>query len=318
MTRQTRSSECAFSMTKVGKELHVPVMLKEILEHANPVFADPNKKKFRYFDGTFGRGGHLSAILATDPRIEAVAFDRDPEALQFGEEKFKDWISEGRLKLVHSNYADFKSDQFEPFDFMLLDLGVSSPQLDEGRRGFSFYHEGPLDMRMDPTKGPTAADLIAEFSEDELNEMFQKYGEITKPYRVTRAIAHDRKEKPFLNTRDLAGLIERVEGWHRKGFHPATNYFLGLRLKVNEELESTQNSLIPLMHGLKAGGRLAVLTFHSLEDRIVKNLFKEQVQLGAPVFKKVIKPSWDDTQKNPRARSAKLRLFERGNLGGQN
>ena len=177
LTWQTRCGEGAFSMTKVGKELHVPVMLKEILELANPVFADPNKTKIRYFDGTFGRGGHLSAILSIDPRIEAVAFDRDPEALQFGQEKFQDWISQGRLTLVHANYADFKATDFEPFDFMLLDLGVSSPQLDEGRRGFSFYHEGPLDMRMDPTKGITAADVVAQFSEDDLNEMFQKYGE---------------------------------------------------------------------------------------------------------------------------------------------
>jgi 16S rRNA (cytosine1402-N4)-methyltransferase len=299
-------------MTKVEKDKHVPVMLKEILELARPVLSDPAREKFRYFDGTLGRGGHLGAMLALDPRIEAVAFDRDPDALAYAREKFAGEIAAGRLTLVHSNYADFDPAKFAPFDFMLLDLGVSSPQLDEGRRGFSFYHEGPLDMRMDPTQGPTAADVIADYEEDELNQLFKEYGEIQKPYRVVRAIVHDRKEKPFVTTRDLAGLIERVEGWHRKGHHPATNYFLALRLRVNEELESTRKSLPPLIHGLRAGGRLAVLTFHSLEDRIVKVLFKEREDLGSPVFKKVIKPEWAETSGNPRARSAKLRVFERG------
>ena len=299
-------------MKKVEKELHVPVMMKEILEQAQPVFADPAREKLRYFDGTLGRGGHLGALLDREPRLEAVGFDRDPEALEYVGNQRQDWITSGRLKLVHANYADFNAENFEPFDFMLLDLGVSSPQLDEARRGFSFYGDGPLDMRMDPTKGLTAADVIAQYSEDELNELFQQYGEIQRPYRVTRAIVHDRKEKPFVTTRELAGLIERVEGWHRKGHHPATNFFLALRLRVNEELESTQNSLVPLILGLRNGGRLAVLTFHSLEDRIVKNLFKERLDLGAPVFKKVLKPEWTEAQKNPRARSAKLRVFERG------
>jgi len=304
-------------MTKVEKELHVPVMLQEISELARPVLADSSRQKFRYFDGTLGRGGHLSAILNLDPRIEAVAFDRDPEALEYVTAAHPDWIQSGRLKLVHSNYVDFDPSQFEPFDFMLLDLGVSSPQLDEGRRGFSFYHEGPLDMRMDPTKGLTAAELIAEWSEDDLNRLFHDFGEIQRPYRVTRAIVHDRRDKPFKTTRDLAGLIERVEGWHRKGYHPATNFFMALRLKVNEELESTENSLTPLIQGLRSGGRFAVLTFHSLEDRLVKNIFKERSELGSPLFKKVLKPDWAEVLKNPRSRSAKLRVFERGSPSEQ-
>lgn len=299
-------------MTKVEKQLHVPVMMQEILELARPAFMDPNREKFRYFDGTLGRGGHLTALMSADSRIEGVAFDRDPEALEHVAKMHPDWISSGRLQLIHSNYADFDAAKFEPFDFMLLDLGVSSPQLDEGRRGFSFYQDGPLDMRMDPTQGITAADVIRDYSEDELNDLFKTYGEIQRPFRVTRAIVHDRKEKPYLTTRELAGLIERVEGWHRKGYHPGTQFFMALRLRVNEELESTEKSLEPLIHGLRAGGRLAVLTFHSLEDRIVKNLFKERSDLGSPVFKKVLKPEWAEASKNPRARSAKLRVFERG------
>lgn len=302
-------------MTKVQKSPHIPVMLKEILEALAPVLGvQSDANQIRYFDGTLGRGGHLSAILNQDSRITAVAYDRDPAALEYVSTFLSDFISTGRLRLVHRNYSEFETEREGQFDFMLLDLGVSSPQLDEGPRGFSFYHEGPLDMRMDPTKGQTAADLIATLDEDELIQIFKEYGEIQKPYRVVRAIVHDRKEKPFVTTRDLAGLIERVDGWHRKGHHPATNYFMALRLVVNQELESTAAALVPLLHGLRAGGRLAVLTFHSLEDRIVKNTFRELEQLGRPVQKKVIKPTWDEQQKNPRARSAKLRVFERGSF----
>jgi 16S rRNA (cytosine1402-N4)-methyltransferase len=169
-------------------------------------------------------------------------------------------------------------------------------------------------MRMDNSTGPTAADIIAEYSEDELNEVFKSLGEIQRPYRVTRAIVHDRNEKPFVTTRDLAGLIERVEGWHRKGHHPATQYFLALRLLVNRELEVVENSLEKLAHGLKSKGRLAVLTFHSLEDRIVKNKFKELAETmdaGSIVNKKVVQAEWNEAKENPRARSAKLRVFER-------
>jgi len=191
-------------MTKVEKAPHIPVMLKEILELAHPVLAPERGSSLRYFDGTLGRGGHLSEIMKIGPHISGVAYDRDPEALQYVSELRQDWIRESRLKLVHANYADFSAEREGLFDFMLLDLGVSSPQLDEGRRGFSFYHDGPLDMRMDPTQGPTAADLLQALDEDELNEMFQQLGEISRPYRVVRAIVHDRRERPFTTTRELA------------------------------------------------------------------------------------------------------------------
>lgn len=301
------------AMTKVQAELHIPVMLKEILAGFEPILANESKAELRYFDGTLGRGGHLQALLNKDPRIKAVAMDRDPEAIQYAENKFKDEMSQGRLQLQFGNFSEFQSEKLGTFDLMLLDLGVSSPQLDEGRRGFSFYHHGPLDMRMDTTQGITAAEFVNTASEEELTQLFQTYGEIHKPFRVVRALVHDRKEKkPFETTQELAGLIERVEGWHRKGFHPATQYFMALRLLVNQELQSVESALVPLIHGLKPGGRLAVLTFHSLEDRIVKNLFKERTDLGSPVNKKVIQPQWNEAKDNPRARSAKLRIFERG------
>ena len=144
-----------------------------------------------------------------------------------------------------------------------------------------------------------------------MNHLFQEYGEIQKPYRVVKAIVHDRKEKAFTTTRDLAGLVERVDGWRKKGHHPATQYFLALRMKVNEELEILPQALKNLVLGLKPKGRIAVLTFHSLEDRIVKNTFKDLLNLGSPVNKKVIQPQWAETKINSRARSAKLRVFER-------
>jgi len=288
---------------------HIPVMMKEILEHLGPAIL--RSENPRYFDGTFGRGGHLRAMLQNFPKLKAVATDQDPQATEFGLQSFASEIQTERLKLLHQNFSEFNTEKLGKFDAMLIDLGVSSPQLDQGIRGFSFYHDGPLDMRMDTTKGFTAADLLSSLTEDELNNLFQELGEIPKPYRVVRAIVHDRKTEPFLTTRQLAGLIERVEGWHRKGFHPATQYFMALRLRVNSELEILEQSLERLIQGLRPSGRLAVLTFHSLEDRIVKNKFRELSTLGKPLFKKVIQPEWNEQKQNPRARSAKLRIFER-------
>lgn len=291
--------------------LHIPVMLKEILSMFAPVQGRPEP---RYFDGTFGRGGHLQALMQAEPTLRAVAMDRDLDAIAYGKSQFSEALETGRLQLVHGNYTDFSEFNLGEFDFMLLDLGVSSPQLDEGQRGFSFYHEGPLDMRMNQSESLTAAQIIESYSEEELIQLFIDLGEISRPQRVVRAIVHDRKEKPFLTTKDLAGLIERVDGWHRKGHHPATQYFLALRMEVNQELTGVEKALKPLVLGLKPKGRLAVLTFHSLEDRIVKNVFKSLEDLGRPVNKKVLQPEWNEAKVNSRARSAKLRVFERSDL----
>jgi 16S rRNA (cytosine1402-N4)-methyltransferase len=288
--------------------LHIPVMLKEILNMFEPL---KERSDLRYFDGTFGRGGHLRALMEAHPKITAVAMDRDLDAIDFGQKDFASWISAERLKLIHSNYTDFESQGLGLFDFMLLDLGVSSPQLDQGPRGFSFYHDGPLDMRMNQSEPQTAAEIVNNYTEDELVQLFTDLGEVSRPHRVVRAIVHDRKEKSFASTRDLAGLIERVDGWHRKGHHPATQYFLALRMEVNQELTGVEQALKPLVLGLKPKGRLAVLTFHSLEDRIVKNVFKSLEDLGRPVTKKVLQPEWSEAKTNSRARSAKLRVFER-------
>lgn len=290
-------------------ELHIPVMFNEILEHLSPAIAAVESPRF--FDGTFGRGGHLSALLQKFANLQAVAVDQDHEAIEFGKVKFANEIQNGRLQLFHQNFSQFDVARLGHFHAMLIDLGVSSPQLDQGNRGFSFYHDGPLDMRMDHSQGVTAADLIASLGEEELIELFRDLGEVPRPSRVVRAIVHDRKQSPFLRTRQLAGLIERVEGWHRKGYHPATQYFMALRLRVNAELDVLENSIANIFHGLMPRGRLAVLTFHSLEDRIMKNKMREFPELGGPLFKKVIQPNWTEQKQNPRARSAKLRIFER-------
>lgn len=287
---------------------HYPVLLNEVLE-AFLVFKD--KESLKYLDGTFGRGGHFKALLHHLPQLKAEAFDQDEDAIEFAKREYPTEVQSGKLKIHHANFSQLNEYIHEEFDMILLDLGVSSPQLDQAQRGFSFYNDGPLDMRMNQTRGLTAEHIINTATEEELIEMFKKYGEIYKPYRVVRAIVQDRKEKAFTTTKELAGLIERVDGWRIKGHHPATLYFMALRLKVNSELEVIEQTLPLLMKSLKMGGRLAVISFHSLEDRIVKHVFRNSPEWGVPVNKKVIVPTQEECDKNSRSRSAKLRVFER-------
>lgn len=299
--------------SEIPSEIHIPVMLQEILDGFRPVQEreGQDNPSLRYFDGTLGRGGHLRAVLENFPGSTAVGMDQDPAAIRFVEQNQAEAISEKRLQLVRGTFHEFDPTTLGQFDLMLLDLGVSSPQLDQPQRGFSFYHDGPLDMRMNPESGPTAADFVNTWSDAELYKVFKEYGEIFKPSRVVNEIVRARKEKEFTSTFDLAKLIERVEGWRRKGFHPATPYFMALRILVNNELQGLEDNLPRLLTGLRPGGRLAVLTFHSLEDRIVKNILRGAVEIGRPVNKKVIVPTREEEVRNPRSRSAKLRLFER-------
>ncbi|MGZ3742662.1 MAG: 16S rRNA (cytosine(1402)-N(4))-methyltransferase RsmH [Pseudobdellovibrionaceae bacterium] len=287
---------------------HYPVMVREILENF-AVFR--GKKDLRYFDGTFGRGGHLRAMLANFPQLQAVVMDQDETAIKFGMENFKTEVESRQVRIIHGNFSEFQEHNLGSFDMMLLDLGVSSPQLDTAERGFSFNKEGPLDMRMNQTQGITAEYILNTASEQELNDMFKEYGEIHRPFRVVRAIVHDRKTKAWQSTKELAGLIERVDGWRHKGFHPATQYFMALRLRVNSELQVLEHALPALMQSLRPGGRLAVISFHSLEDRIVKNIFKSHKDLGAQTHKRVLLPTQEECDMNSRSRSAKLRVFER-------
>ncbi|HWU42221.1 MAG TPA: 16S rRNA (cytosine(1402)-N(4))-methyltransferase RsmH [Bdellovibrio sp.] len=296
--------ELPFSFSKE----HEPVLLQEVLAAFYPF---REKENARYFDGTFGRGGHYQALKFVTPGMNATVMDQDLVAVEYGKNHFSTEVQNGRLEILHGNFSQFSDHNLKNFDMMLLDLGVSSPQLDQAERGFSFYHDGPLDMRMNQQQGLTAEVLVNTATEEDLIRIFKDYGEVYRPARVVRAIAHDRKTKAFQSTHQLASLIERVDGWQVKGHHPATKYFMALRLAVNSELEVVGETLPKMMKALNPGGRLAVITFHSLEDRIVKNIFRESEDLGKPVYKKVIVPSQEELDRNSRSRSAKLRVFER-------
>jgi 16S rRNA (cytosine1402-N4)-methyltransferase len=288
--------------------MHKPVLLQEVLSFA----AETHPKWI--LDGTFGRGGHTRALLQAHGDARVIALDQDVAAVEFAKDAFAVPIAEKRLMVEHFNFHEIAKFAHTPaggFDVILLDLGVSSPQLDQAERGFSFYNDGPLDMRMNQTLQMTAADVVNTWSEVELNHLFMKYGEVRRPQRLVRAIVNDRKKKLYQTTRDLSGLIERVEGWHKKGHHPATRYFLALRMAVNNELAGLEASVPDLMRVLSPTGRLIIITFHSLEDRIIKYAFREARELGFPFTKKVVIPSDEETEANPRARSAKLRVFQR-------
>lgn len=287
---------------------HYPVLLQEVLAAFYPYRAQDH---VQYFDGTFGRGGHYSALKEVIPQLNATVMDQDQHAIDYAKARFQTEVQNGQLKVIHGNFSQFSEHNLKDFDMMLLDLGVSSPQLDQAERGFSFYNDGPLDMRMNQQQGLTAEMIVNTASEEDLIRIFRDYGEVYRPSRVVRAIVHDRKTKAFQSTNQLASLIERVDGWQVKGHHPATKYFMALRLAVNSELEVVAAALPAMIKALKPRGRLAVISFHSLEDRIVKTIFRDSQDFGKSVYKKVIVPTQEECDRNSRSRSAKLRVFER-------
>lgn len=227
-------------------------MLEEVMADLDPAIRRFTRPWL--MDGTFGRGGHSREFLRRYPELRIFAVDQDPEAIAFAKVEFAKEILEGRLVLRQQNFSELHGLEIPPFAAALLDLGVSSPQLDNPARGFSFYGDGPLDMRMNPDQGIPASQWLQEATEDELVQCFRDLGEVQRPHRVVRAIVHDRKSQPFVSTLQLAGLIERVDGWRRKGFHPATQYFMALRLQVNGELEILDGAIRRLLLGLGGGG----------------------------------------------------------------
>ena len=291
-------------------QLHKPVLLNEVLDS---FAAFKGQSDLAFFDGTYGRGGHFRAIQEKFSPELSYLIDQDQIAIQQAQIEWAGPIKKVSVKIFHQNFYEFvqMNEGHQAFDMALLDLVVSSPQLDQAERGFSFNKDGPLDMRMNQTIGLTAAEIVNTVSHEELIFIFSKYGEIQNPARVVRAIVNDRVTQPFVTTLQLAGLIERVDGWHKKGFHPATQYFMALRLVINRELEVIEKVLPLLMKQMRDKGRISVITFHSLEDRIVKNIFKDSAQ-GFLVNKKVIVPSVEECKINVRARSAKLRIFQKG------
>ncbi|MDD1535014.1 16S rRNA (cytosine(1402)-N(4))-methyltransferase [Bradyrhizobium sp. WBOS4] len=300
---------------------HIPVLGREAIAHLAP------RDGSLYVDATFGAGGYSRAILDV-PGTRLIAIDRDRTAIASGAALVE--RSAGRLTLVEdrfSNLADVCAAQgIDTVDGVVMDVGVSSMQLDQAGRGFSFRLDGPLDMRMGQS-GPTAADVVARASEGDLADIIYQLGEERHSRRIARAIVADRQETPFTTTRALADLVGRVVRSKPGDIHPATRTFQALRIFVNEELDELQTALAAAERVLKPGGRLVVVSFHSLEDRIVKNFLSERSKTGggsrhlpelaqvAPSFqlltRRPIVAGDDEVAHNPRARSAKLRAAER-------
>lgn len=304
-----------------GPARHLPVMLREVLAHLAP------KDAGSYLDGTFGAGGYSSAILAA-ANCRLLATDRDPTAIASGQELVA--ASGGRLTLVQGRFSELETiageQGFTPLDGVVLDIGVSSMQLDQAERGFSFRRDGPLDMRMG-ADGLSAADVVNTLDEVRLAHIIWSLGEERFSRTIARAIVAARAEAPITRTAQLAEIVSRVVRSKPGEIHPATRTFQALRIAVNEELNELVDALAAAERALKPGGRLVVVTFHSLEDRIVKTFLANRVKapsasrhqpLGEgpqPAFRLIAKgavePAPDEVAENPRARSAKLRAAER-------
>ena len=305
--------------------MHWAVMVGEVLDLLEV------KRGGTYVDGTAGSGGHTVALLEkVGPEGTVLAIDRDEEAVERTRSRAAE--KKGRCLLAHGNYVEMgeiaRERGIDAVDGVLLDLGVSSEQLDVAGRGFSFAGDGPLDMRMDRSSGRTAADLVNDLPESELISLIRELGEEPRGRRIAQAIVAARAEAPIVTTTQLSGVIENATGGRRGRLHPATRTFQGLRIAVNKELEVLQAGLSAGLDLLATGGRMAVISFHSLEDRIVKRFFArhagkwESLAAGGSewrgelpavrlVNRKVVVPSRGETVENRRSRSAKLRVAER-------
>ncbi|MDD9911957.1 MAG: 16S rRNA (cytosine(1402)-N(4))-methyltransferase RsmH [Alphaproteobacteria bacterium] len=305
-------------MADAGKTVHIPVLLAGVLAQ----LGDLKNKKI--VDGTFGGGGYSTAFLEAGAHV--LAIDRDTVALERGkkiQEKYQ-----GKLSLSHGSFADLneilKKNGWDGADAIVLDLGISSDQLDTAERGFGYQNDGPLDMRMGNT-GSTAANILATASEHELASIFKNYGDEPKAKPLAKKIVQQRKEQPVTTTREFLELIEQVypprQGLNRR--HPAQRIFQALRIAVNDELKAVEEVVPQAIENLNVGGKFCVVTFHSLEDRFIKNAMRDicqseldnvgrlvkQANFRQPV-KKVV-PTQEEVENNPRARSATLRVLER-------
>ena len=315
------SIRTAAEVSSAEARFHLPVLLRETMS----LLAPGSGKLF--VDGTLGGGGHSEALLRAGARV--LALDRDPDALAFAARRLS---SAGEnFHAVHANFAELgrvlDERDMAQIDGALLDLGVSSWQLDTAARGFSFMKDGPLDMRMNPTTGITAADFLNAAGVEELEQIFREFGEEPAARRIAAGLARQREAQPFATTLDLAQAVESIVP-RRGKTHPATRVFQSLRIAVNRELENLEAGLAQFSTRLRSGGRLAVITFHSLEDRIVKRFFKrgsveflDRPEWPAPrpnpdfqfklVTRKAVAASPEEQTANPRSRSAKLRVIEK-------
>lgn len=303
---------------------HQPVLLEECLRALNP------QPGGYYVDGTFGRGGHSRALLARlDADSRLLGLDQDPQAVHEGERLAQ---AEPRFQMRHSSFAGLEQ-QLHALGWMghvqgiLLDLGVSSPQLDEAERGFSFQQDGPLDMRMNPEEGESAAHWLATAKEKTIADVLFRYGDERYSRRIARALVKARQETPLTRTRQLAELVAAAHPRWEPHKHPATRSFQAIRIFINQELEALEAVLPQALEALAPGGRLAIISFHSLEDRLVKRFIRDQAKgddfppdLPIPdsalkrrlkPIGKAIHPGTAETDTNPRARSAVLRVAEK-------
>lgn len=300
---------------------HIPVLFNEVITLLQP------QANGRYLDGTVGAGGHTAGILeASAPTGRVLGLDKDPEAIAYAQKRLAKYGE--RVVLVNASYTAMAqvvaAHGFTDLDGILLDLGLSSRQLDDPARGFSFMKEGLLDMRFDPTQGETAADLINNLSEAELADIFWRYGEENRSWYYARIIV---AERPFTRTTELAGVIA-AHTRQRGRRHPATKIFQALRIAVNKELEAVETGVMAAIDLLKPDGRLAVISFHSLEDRFVKQTFRRLSQDRTPppgfpatddsrpaivrrITRKAVQAAAAETEQNPRSRSARLRVVEK-------
>ncbi|OVE75870.1 16S rRNA (cytosine(1402)-N(4))-methyltransferase [bacterium E08(2017)] len=304
--------------------MHEPVLAEEVVELL------AGKGTGVYIDGTLGSGGHSKALLESGEQVLVVGLDRDPDAIKRTSERLKGFGD--RLHCSNRNFSEMADAAFEAgfgaVDGVLLDLGVSSEQLDEGERGFSILRDGPLDMRMGSDSDMTAEELVATASPEKLAEIFREYGEEKRSMVAAKAIIRERENEPIKTTGRLAEVVEKALGGRRGRIHPATRVFQAIRIFINRELEVLDEALEAGLNLLAPQGRLAVISYHSLEDRIVKRFMKEHagrwesLQEGGSkwvgkepvvklVNKKPITPGEEELKRNSRARSAKLRVAER-------
>ena len=283
-----------------------------------------------YVDGTFGRGGHAAELLGRlSGQGSVLAIDKDPQAISAGQERFAE---DARLQLFHGSFADLQNVAAEmgktgDISGVLLDLGVSSPQLDQAERGFSFMRDGPLDMRMDTSRGMSAAEWIATADEQDIARVIKEYGEERFARRMASAVVKERVKAPITGTVQLAGILAAAHPAWERGKHPATKAFQAIRIFINRELEDLEDLLAQVIDNLKVGGRLVIISFHSLEDRRVKRFIRDQeqgiklpknlpirdVDRGVRLVKvgKAIKPAVTEVDGNIRSRSAVMRIAER-------
>lgn len=308
----------------MGDQPHITVLLDEAVD------ALVESASGFYIDGTFGRGGHSERILERlDAKGQLLAIDKDANAIAVANARFAD---DPRFTIAHASFAELsrlvgERERVGKVDGILLDLGVSSPQLDEPERGFSFLSDGPLDMRMDQTRGISAADWVNSAAESELARVMKEFGEERFAKRMARAVVREREQSPIVRTGRLAHILKEANPAWEKGKHPATRAFQGIRIHINNELADLESVLNQALEMLAVGGRLVVISFHSLEDRLVKRFIRrhekgDPVPRGVPLLEsqlnrrlrsrsKAVKASGDELERNVRARSAVMRVAEK-------